>query len=74
MCITWCRKKNWRSTGAIQTESDKFMLLVHGVKDEIGRTKEILETSEAEEVNTHVAGQQIYRCLLLLASYQELLV
>jgi len=36
-------------------KSDKFILLVHGPKDEIGRAKEILDTSEAMEVNTHIA-------------------
>jgi uncharacterized membrane protein len=37
--------------------SDKFILLVHGARDEVGRAKEILDTSEATEVNTHVTGQ-----------------
>lgn len=37
-------------------KSDKFVLLVHGTRDEVGRAKEILDTSEATEVNTHVAG------------------
>lgn len=37
-------------------KSDKFMLLCHGPREEVGRAKEILDTSEAKEVNTHVAG------------------
>ena len=38
-------------------KSDKFILLVHGTRDEVGRAKEIIDTSEATEVNTHIAGQ-----------------
>ena len=38
-------------------KSDKFILLVHGTRDEVGRAKEIIDTSEATEVDTHIAGQ-----------------
>lgn len=34
-------------------KSDKFMLLVHGSMDEVGRAKDILTTTGAEEVGLH---------------------
>ena len=34
-------------------KSDKFILLVHGTMDEVGRAKDILTTTGAEEVESH---------------------